>query len=253
MIVLKYTYNKSITSTFSFSFNNGFTPTTTEETSGNLVTVTVESDTPFTTIGIPFASEAGLVAVHYMDLSNISSINLLFERCVNLTDVTLNNSTTKLTDIANTFYFYEDNPHKNPINISFVNCNLSAIPDNLANNFVYAEYKNIPSLTFDNCVLSNGKTMGKIIGSFLKETKLIFKNCTTAPSTSFERMFYGTGRTEVDLSGIDFTNVTSYSFMFSNVPTDCEIIVKDDAARTWITEKFSTLTNIKTVAEITGS
>ena len=109
MIVLKYTYDKSITSTFSFSFNNGFAPTTTEETSGNLVTVTVESDTPFTTIGVPIASEAGLVAVHYMDLSNISDTSLLFERCVNLTDVTLNNSTTKLKTISSTFYFYADN------------------------------------------------------------------------------------------------------------------------------------------------
>ena len=216
MIVLKYTYNKSITSTFSFSFNSGFAPTTTEETSGNLVTVTVESDTPFTTIGIPGASKAGLVAVHYMDLSNVSKTASLFEGCVNLTDVTLNNSTTKLTEISGTFYFYADNPHKNPINISFVNCNLSAIPDYLANNFINAEYKNIPSLTFDNCVLTNGKTMGKIIGSCTKEAKLIFKNCTTAPSTSFERMFYGTGRTEVDLSGIDFTNVTSTFLMFSN-------------------------------------
>ena len=56
--------------------------------------------------------------------------------------------------------------------------------------------------------------------------------------------------TRLDIRNFDFTNVTSYSSMFGIVPTDCLIIVKDDTAKTWITEKFTTLTNVKTVAEL---
>ena len=57
----------------------------------------------------------------------------------------------------------------------------------------------------------------------------------------------------LDIRNFDFTKVTSYQNMFSQVPTDCEIIVKDDTAKTWITSKFTTLTNVKTVAELEGA
>ena len=53
----------------------------------------------------------------------------------------------------------------------------------------------------------------------------------------------------LDIRNFDFSSVTTYTDMFKNVPTNCEIIVKDDAAKTWITSKFTTLTNVKTVAE----
>jgi hypothetical protein len=33
--------------------------------------------------------------------------------------------------------------------------------------------------------------------------------------------------------------------MFSNVPTDCLIYVKDETAKSWITGKFTTLTNVQ--------
>ena len=56
--------------------------------------------------------------------------------------------------------------------------------------------------------------------------------------------------TNLDIRNFDFTNVTSYSNMFTGVPKDCLIIVKDDTAKTWLTSKFTTLTNVKTVAEL---
>lgn len=53
----------------------------------------------------------------------------------------------------------------------------------------------------------------------------------------------------LDIRKLTLGNVTSYSLMFDMVPNDCEIIVKDDTQKTWITGKFSNLTNVKTVAE----
>lgn len=68
-------------------------------------------------------------------------------------------------------------------------------------------------------------------------------------------LFYdGTNLSFADLRTIDFTNITSYNYMFgqnstNGVPSNCEIIVADDTSKTWITSKFTWLTNVKTVAE----
>ena len=56
--------------------------------------------------------------------------------------------------------------------------------------------------------------------------------------------------TNLDIRKFAFTKVTSYSNMFTGVPADCLIIVKDDTAKTWITSKFTNLKNIKTVEEL---
>ena len=56
--------------------------------------------------------------------------------------------------------------------------------------------------------------------------------------------------TSLDIRNFVFTKVTSYSNMFNGVPTDCLIIVKGDIEKEWITSKFTTLTNVKTVAEL---
>lgn len=53
----------------------------------------------------------------------------------------------------------------------------------------------------------------------------------------------------LDIRKLEFDNVTTYNNMFSGVPNNCEIIVKDDTQKTWITSRFSNLTNVKTVAE----
>ena len=49
----------------------------------------------------------------------------------------------------------------------------------------------------------------------------------------------------LDISNFDFTNVTSYSNMFTGVPADCLIYVKNQTAKDWITTKFPTMTNVQ--------
>lgn len=43
--------------------------------------------------------------------------------------------------------------------------------------------------------------------------------------------------------------VSSYVNVFNNVPSNCEIIVKDDTAKKWIFARRSDFTNVKTVVE----
>ena len=76
----------------------------------------------------------------------------------------------------------------------------------------------------------------------LTNTSGMFNNCTKLG--------------HIDMRKFDFTNVTNYSNMFgasgsNGVPNDCEIIVKDNTAKTWIQTNFSRLTNVKTVSELT--
>lgn len=74
--------------------------------------------------------------------------------------------------------------------------------------------------------------------------------------TDVSYMFtYCTSLRHIDMREMDFSNITTYTDMFgatsgTGVPDDCFIIVKDNAAKTWITSKFSRLTNVRTVAEI---
>ena len=43
---------------------------------------------------------------------------------------------------------------------------------------------------------------------------------------------------------MDFSNVTSYSNVFLNVPANCEIIVKDQTAKDWVLAQRPDFTNV---------
>ena len=65
--------------------------------------------------------------------------------------------------------------------------------------------------------------------------------------------YYCQSATKIDIRTLDEEVITSSSQMMTNIPNDCLIIVKDDDFKTWLSGKFSSLTNIKTVSEYEGS
>lgn len=76
-------------------------------------------------------------------------------------------------------------------------------------------------------------------------------NLTISSSTSFNHTFNGcTALKHLDIRNVDTSKIGTKVKTFESVPTDCEIIVKDDTAKEWFTTNFSTLTNVKTVAEL---
>lgn len=90
-----------------------------------------------------------------------------------------------------------------------------------------------------------------------------FYNCTyvqsldlsgiTAKLNRLNYTFMGCNNlTFLDVRNMNFTELTSPTASFNNVPTNCLIIVKDATQKAWFTEKFSTLTNVKTVSEYEG-
>ena len=116
--------------------------------------------------------------------------------------------------------------------------------------YLFGHYKG-SSLDVSNLDISQVTNM-KYMFYFCSElTSLDLSSFNTSKVTNMRDCFYNCKKlTRLDIRNFDFTNVTSYSSMFGIVPTDCLIIVKDDTAKTWITEKFTTLTNVKTVAEL---
>lgn len=159
-----------------------------------------------------------------IDLSNfnmslkLTNIGSMFQDCNNLTSLDLGNfNTINITDINDLF--------RNCLNLT--NVNLSSFNTNKVKGFVRM---------FMNCQKLVELDLSSFYTPVLINTQDMFYNCQ-----SLKRL---------DIRNFDFTNVASYSTMFYNVPTDCLIIVKDDTAKTWITSKFTTLTNVKTVAEL---
>lgn len=109
---------------------------------------------------------------------------------------------------------------------SLMKCNLS--------NFNTAKVTTMNSMFTGSTSLTE-VDLSSFVGTSLTDVGSMFSNCTAL--------------TKIDIRNLTFTKVTSYNNMLNNVPTNCLIIVKDTTAKNWIKGKFSSYTNIKTVAE----
>ena len=77
-------------------------------------------------------------------------------------------------------------------------------------------------------------------------TSLDLSSFNTSNVKTMYNMFSGCALlTYLDISSFDFANVMNYDGMFERVPDSCEILVKDQKAKDWITSNFPNLTNVK--------
>jgi len=130
------------------------------------------------------------------------------------------------------------------------------------------DLSNMASLSrlFATCeYITKIKLYGKIDTSIL--TEYMFSYCSALTHLDLSELYITTKKATnmfsycanlkyLDVSGIKFSAMTTgnYKYMFYNVPTDCEIIVKDDTERQYLlrnanTSMSLTSTNIKTKAE----
>ena len=116
---------------------------------------------------------------------------------------------------------------------------------------IFYNCRNLKSLDVSNFITSNVTDMKYMFYYLENLTSLDLSNFDTSKVTNMYYMFYNCKKLKrLDIRNFDFTNVRTYTNMFGAFPTDCLIIVKDDTAKTWITSKFTALTNVKTVAEL---
>ena len=88
---------------------------------------------------------------------------------------------------------------------------------------------------FLNCKKLTSLDLSKFNTSNVTDMHSIFNDCSNL--------------TYLDIRNFDFTKVISDSNMFNKVPSNCEIIVKDDTAKKWIFARRRDFTNVKTVVE----
>lgn len=178
-----------------------------------------------------------------LDTSNMTKFDSMFSNCTSLTELDLTSfDTSKARSMNNMFYYCS---RLTSLNLSqFNTSNVTSMLN------MFQNCASLTQLDLSNFNTSNVTNMGSMFYSCKKLSSLDLSSFNTPNVTSMTNMFrYCKVLNHLDIRNFDFTNVTNYEYMFDNMPTDCEIIVKDDTAKTWITEKFTTLTNVKTVAE----
>ena len=152
-----------------------------------------------------------------IDTSNVTDMRSMFNGCSNLTSLDLSNfNTSNVTDMSSMF-----SKCSNLTYLDLSNFNTSKVMD-------------ISSM-FANC--SN-------------LTSLDLSNFNEISSTDMHSIFNGCSNlTYLDIRNFNFTRVVSDGNMFDKVPSNCEIIVKDDTAKKWILARRRDFTNVKTVVE----
>ena len=220
-------------------------------------------------------SQLTMLDLSNFNTSNVTTMDSMFYGCNNLTTLDLSNfNTSKVTVMYGMFRNMSkltlldlsnfDTSKVTTMNYMFGGCSkLTSL--NLSNfntsnvkdmSYMFEKCSQLASLDLSSFNTIKVTTMSQMFLRCSQLTMLDLSNFNTSNVTGMTSMFqYCTHLTHLDIRNFDFTKVKYYSNMFGSsasagVPDNCEIIVKDDTAKTWITSKFSRLTNVKTVAEL---
>lgn len=116
----------------------------------------------------------------------------------------------------------------------------------LSMNGVFADCGSLQGIkfneTFDTSRIVN---MSALFNGDNKITSIDLSMFNTSNVTNMSYAFNCENLKHLDISNFDFTNVAEKTAMFANTPTTCEILVKDETAKTWINTNFPTMTNVK--------
>lgn len=161
--------------------------------------------------------------INGIDIKNTTSLSYTFSTCQNVKSIDLSSwNTGHITQMRSLFgSCYE-----------LTNVNVSSFDTTNVTDmtFMFGYSSKLTSLDLSSFYTPN-----------LIKTQNMFTNCT--------------GLKHIDMRNFDFSNITTTnaSGMFTSVPSDCEIIVADNTQKGWITSKFTSLKNVKTVAELEAS
>lgn len=218
---------------------------------------------------IPSGGGADLSEYFLTEIDTNTTLPITESLLKKMADVVVDNNVTSIA-----WAFQEVNFHNYPAPKVVCNNNVTDIQG------LFYKATNVTSIDFSGIDSSNCTSLYSLCYSVTSENTLTSvnfgSNFDTKKITNMRSMFYyRTGLTSLDLSMFEtpvltnarqmfhrcshlahidirkmtLTGITDYTNMFSNIPLDCEIIVKDDTQKAWILDKFSSLTNVKTVAE----
>lgn len=111
--------------------------------------------------------------------------------------------------------------------------------------------RELQSINLTNVQTRDLTNMDYMFRDCSKLTEIDLSSFETPNLTSMYATFQGcTNLTKIDMRKFNFSNITGWTDTFTNVPTNCLIIVADDTQKGILTNQFPTMTNIKTVAEL---
>ncbi len=171
--------------------------------------------------------------------NNITSLNQFCANYIYAPKIICNSN---IKDMLRMYYYNKSS------NIDTSGLNTSEVT-NMAR--MFESCSGLTSLDVSNFNTSKVTNMTFMFSSCSSLKELDLSSFDTSKVTDMSYMFYSCNKlTNLDIRNFNFTNVTSYNRMFGSIPANCLIIVKNDTAKEWITSKFTTLTNVKTVAEL---
>lgn len=156
-----------------------------------------------------------------LDASNITRLNSMFQNNMSLTSLDLSNLTFgKITTMTS----------------MFASCN--ALADLKLCPLDASETTSMQAV-FMNCIGLETIDLSTWDLSNITNMQQTFSSCSSLKKLDVRTISFG-------------TKVSNSKYMLNSVPTSCEIIVKDDTAKSWFASEFSSYTNVKTVAELEG-
>lgn len=189
-----------------------------------------------------------------MDMSNVTDAYGMFQQSRSITTLDLSNWDVR--KLQNAAYMFSECTGLTSLNIN--NWQTSSLTNM---NSMFKQLR-LPIYNVNHLDVTNVTNMNSIFyGAFYNTgsaTTIDIHDWNPTAVTDTSSMFdWGRLLTQIDMRKMDLTNVTNYTNMFgstddgknNNVPNNCEIIVKDQTQKDWITSKWTRLTNVKTVAE----
>lgn len=219
-------------------------------------------------------------ALTYIDLSwmktpSVTTMANLFNGCSSLTGVNIDNFNYK--QVTTIQYMFA-----NCTSLETIKLKIQEAPSLTTATYLFSGCTNLKNVNLTEANLSTITSTSYMFNGCTGLKKLDLSYMNFAKATSFSYMFNGcTSLEELDLSGLQHTNngnvismfhncvnlkkldirnwqinknttSANYSNIFTNVPADCLIIVKDESCRTWVKARRSAFTNIKLVSELEG-
>jgi len=187
---------------------------------------------------------SGCSSLISLDISNfntssVTNMSSMFDGCSSLTSLNVSHfDTSGVTDMHNMFLDCS----------SLTSLDVSNFDTSKVKNMreMFKKCSSITNLDVSNFDTSKVEDMNSMFWACSNLTNLDLSNFNTSKVTNMFSMFrVCSSLTNLNLSNMDFSSVTSYSSMFISVPASCLITVKDETAQTWLTSKFTNLTNVQ--------
>ena len=177
--------------------------------------------------------------VSHFNTTKVTDMSDMFNSCSSLTSLDLSSfDTSKVRDMSRMF---SDCARLTSLDLSSFNTTNVTETTGMFNNC-----SGLTSLNLSNFNTSNVTYTLNMFNNCSSLTSLDLSSFNTSNVTYMPNMFNNcSSLTSLDISNFTFDKVTNYTNMFTGVPNNCEILVKSQTEKDWITSKFTNLTNVK--------